>query len=762
MARPTLLAAVSSVEALHEAWRRVSSSKGAPGLDGVTTAQFAVDAGDRIDELARLAASGGYRPGALRRVAIPKPAGGYRVLGIPTVADRIVQTAAAIWLDTRFDPTFSKASFAYRPMLGARRASDALARLVAPQSWAVIADIEKFFDNVDHQILARELRTHGVDADDVGLINRWISAQKVGASGRFVAVKGLPQGAPLSPVLANLFLTPFDQAIEAAGFTHVRYADDFVVVADTEASARQALVLTRETLAERGLGLKSGKTDLAAVSDSIAFLGFEFDGATRRISAQKVREFESHATSSLAKAGMGSLVELQRELHDITTGWHNYFGGASTAVDQQLAALDRWLHREIETRARQLGVGEHTVSIMVGALAGRLTPLSAAPDYAEPEPATEVAADSDHGPVAESRNWVFGKRYQLASQAIASDQAPLLSSSGDLFIPTHGCYVGKSGEILVIKRKKAVVMEVPFNEIRSLTIEAAGATVSSEAILTLADRRVPVALCRASGLPSARLVSARAWHTATTVEQQVEARSNGRAFSLAVEMIAAKILNQRALLLYAGKYKGRPTELRRETVRAAQHLAELAGRCREVSADAGHRTAIFLTEARAAAFYWHQIAALLPSGTGNQFTRRRSRHPEDVVNATLNYGYWILRNTVWSALERTTLTPFIGVLHSGRRHSAGLVYDLMEEFRQPVVDRAVIALVGRRTKLEMDRNGRLRLRTRRLVREAIERALKRTSIGQPRSLLDVIDRQALAVQATILRGRPYEGYRMSW
>ena len=159
MAFATLTAAVSSVEGLREAWRRVYSSKGAPGLDGVTTKQFAEDADRRIDELATMVATGAYVPGALRRIAIPKATGGHRVLGIPTVSDRIIQTAAAIWLDAKFDPTFSPCSFAYRPLLGARRASDALARLMSANSWAVIADIEKFFDNVDHELLAEDLRT---------------------------------------------------------------------------------------------------------------------------------------------------------------------------------------------------------------------------------------------------------------------------------------------------------------------------------------------------------------------------------------------------------------------------------------------------------------------------------------------------------------------------------------------------------------------------------------------------------------------------
>lgn len=742
---------------LHDSWRRVRESAGAPGLDGIAVNKFAENLDEHLDDLRNEIARDSYWPGPLRRISIPKACGGYRTLAIPSVRDRVVQTAAAIWLDQRFDHSFSTSSFAYRNHMGARRAADALAKIVSPRSWAVIADIQKFFDNVEHDLIGQDLKAGGVDGGDIALILRWLAAQTVGMGGRFVSVKGLPQGAPLSPVLSNIFLTPFDRAIEQAGLSFVRYADDFVIVANDQGHAAEGLAITESVLTHRKLHLKPGKTDTAPLSKTISFLSFDFDGITRRVSKAKIDEFTVHVTTTLSQATPDMLSEMRRNLYNVVTGWFNYFGGASPEADAQLAMLDELLHDQLKRNATRLGLTKPAIEILVDSVRPRPTVETLPAGYPEQSPIKPIELAEVDSP--DSRG-MFSKRYQINSQAIAAAQAPSLSARGHLYIPTHGSYVTRYGGVIAVKRKKAVIMEVPIAQLSAVTIEANGVSMSTEAIGALARSRIPVAICNPIGLPLARVVPARAWHTARVMEQQLVTRTGERGVAIAREMITAKILNQRAMLLCWSKYRRRSMEHRLALRSAAAVIESYTKQFQTLPADTNEaRTAIFLTEARAAAHYWRAVRLVLPS-TG--FEHRRPRGKLDIVNAALNYSYWFLRNAVWAAIESTSLTPFIGFLHAGRRHSAALVYDLMEEFRQPIVDRTVFAMFGRGHRLHLGADGRLKLQSRTKIQKSLTKTLERRSDGQPLALGARILIQASALQSAVLRSRPYEAYRMPW
>lgn len=180
-------------------------------------------------------------------------------------------------------------------------------------------------------------------------------------------------------------------------------------------------------------------------------------------------------------------------------------------------------------------------------------------------------------------------------------------------------------------------------------------------------------------------------------------------------------------------------------------------------ADVPLRTArprLFLVEAPAAAHYWSAFAALVPDAMG--FSRRQHRDAQDAVNKALNYGYALLLNRVWVAVHRAGLEPTLGLLHSGRRRSAGLVFDLMEPFRQPVVDRAVMALVGRGARLSLNARGDLTLRTRTLLQRAITNRLIRASNNHESALVIDIQREVLSFRRALEEGTPFRAYRTRW
>ena len=266
---------VAEPASLRAAWDRVRANGGAAGGDGVSGARFAERLDSRLAALREDLVSGRYRPGPLRAAALPKRGGGVRALRIPCVRDRIAQTACHMFLLERLDPEMSDLSFAYRPGRSVAKAL-ARARLFARRRpWVVDADIEAFFDSVPHGPLIAELPKWVDDAGLRRLIAVWVRG--------FGGSRGLAQGAPISPLLANFFLEPLDRKLAAAGFPIVRYADDFLVFARGEAEGGHALRAVEAALRRRGLRLSATKSAVRRVGPDLVFLGeplcAEADGA---------------------------------------------------------------------------------------------------------------------------------------------------------------------------------------------------------------------------------------------------------------------------------------------------------------------------------------------------------------------------------------------------------------------------------------------------------------------------------------------------
>lgn len=254
-------------KALHIAWQKVRANGGGPGGDGVTIKVFASDLDRHIAGLAKGLATGRYRPGPLRRFRIPKSLGGYRELAVPPIVDRVAQTAVMLALVPLLDARMADESFAYRP---GRSVDQALTRarkfLAEGFIWIVDADIERFFDSVPHSTLIQELAIWLDDPRLLALIGIWLRAWAKGA-------RGLPQGAPLSPLLANLYLHPFDRMLAAARIAAVRYADDFVLLCPSRETAERARRIAGGALKSRGLRLNLEKTRIVHASKGVTFLG---------------------------------------------------------------------------------------------------------------------------------------------------------------------------------------------------------------------------------------------------------------------------------------------------------------------------------------------------------------------------------------------------------------------------------------------------------------------------------------------------------
>lgn len=258
--------AMTSLPLLYQGWERVRRNAGGPGGDGVTVATYAANIGDRLLQLHQALRHGAYLPGPLRRVDIPKVDGGVRTLAIPCIADRVVQTAAAVILGPILEPEMDEASFAYRP---GRSVKQAVARVAYWRrhgyTWIVDCDIVRYFDSIPHDTL---IQRFGLSiADD--LVRRVLRLWLEGFSDDR---RGVPQGSPISPLLANLYLTDVDKAI-GRNARLVRFADDFVMLCKSRLAAEAALDHVGRLLEERGLALHPDKTRVVSFDKAFTFLG---------------------------------------------------------------------------------------------------------------------------------------------------------------------------------------------------------------------------------------------------------------------------------------------------------------------------------------------------------------------------------------------------------------------------------------------------------------------------------------------------------
>lgn len=271
---PPLLEQVLERSNLRLAWEKVAENCGIPGVDRVSIARWRRNWEERLENLRTSVLSGSYHPSPLRIRAIPKSTPGqWRILRIPTVNDRVLQRAALQVLFPLFEPRFLDCSFGYRPGFGLRQAVQRILDLREQDyTWVLDADIDAFFDSVNHALLLRFLEDSIEDFRLLQLISEWLAVRNaVNKPGT-----GIPMGSPLSPLLANIYLHPLDTALIQQGYHLVRYADDFIVLCQNRDTAEQAYFQVEAVLTDLFLKYEPDKTRISSFEEGFTFLGVRF------------------------------------------------------------------------------------------------------------------------------------------------------------------------------------------------------------------------------------------------------------------------------------------------------------------------------------------------------------------------------------------------------------------------------------------------------------------------------------------------------
>jgi len=339
---------------LEAAWKRVAANKGAAGIDKVSVKRFKACKELYLTELENDLRKGLYQPEAVRRVYIPKGKGQTRPLGIPTVKDRVVQAALKLVLEPIFEWEFLPVSFGFRPGLGCKDALRRVDSLIKQgYTWVLDADLKTYFDSIPHGQLLERVKEKISDGKVISLVESFLNQDIMDGMERWSPTAGSPQGAVLSPLLANLYLNPFDAIMTESGHKVVRYADDFVILCRSKAEAEAILIDVQEWTKANGLTLHPDKTHIGNCSEKdqgFEFLGYRFEAGNRCVRKKSLMALRDKIRQRTRRTRGVSVEQIIGELNPSLKGWFGYFKHARSST---FRGVDGFVRRRLRAVLRK-------------------------------------------------------------------------------------------------------------------------------------------------------------------------------------------------------------------------------------------------------------------------------------------------------------------------------------------------------------------------------------------------------------------------
>jgi RNA-directed DNA polymerase len=359
----SLIDKVHRANTLSLAWEAVRRNGGAAGVDKLSVRKFEDHAEGYLSELSEDVRTGKYVPMPVRRKDIPKEKGKTRPLGIPTVKDRIVQKAALIVIEPIFENEFLDVSYGFRPGRGAQGALRRVEELIEKGYTHVVdADIQGYFDNIPHDRLMARVGEKISDGRVLGLLRSWLEQDIMTEADMWKPDRGTPQGAVISPLLANIYLHPLDCLMTSNGFEMVRYADDFVIMCKDADKAKEALSMVEKWVLENGLALHPDKIhvgDCMVEGEGFDFLGYHFEAGKKTVRQKSLLKLRERLRPLTKRSNRWSLKEIFSKVNVILRGWYNYF---KRVEDNCLSSIDGFIRRRLRAmllrRNKRKGFGK--------------------------------------------------------------------------------------------------------------------------------------------------------------------------------------------------------------------------------------------------------------------------------------------------------------------------------------------------------------------------------------------------------------------
>ena len=727
-----MIESIINVQNLRDAWKTVRSKESSGGADGISIQDYGQNSGRNLERLNKLLSEERWKPCPYVDAKIPKSGGDVRLIGLASIEDKIVQTAIKNVIEPLLEKTFSSSSYAYRPGRGHLRC---VRRMIAEtiskgNTWYFRADIDDYFDSIDRGVLFKRLRAVIKDEWVVEMIDLCVSMGHIDSSGQWQdSGKGLPQGAVLSPMLANFYLNPFDQSMTSRSTSYVRYSDDFVILGSTETDIRNFADAAVAYLRDRMTLILNEPYAIGCLDGGFDFLGLHFSRNGVSITDSKLGELSEMLEDVKMENGQLSRVYV-KGLEGIRRYYLNALPSSYLQIFEKMMddVCVRWdktgaaLSQKMITQIRHYVLGNDKHS----------------------KPLSNIDGSS------------LNKAKAIRSRKL--EYRRIEAENAELVISGPGYFLGANGQNVVI-RKNGQPIKVRSNAIRHITIVGPGIGVSSNLVTFCREKGIAIDFFSIDGGHLSSLLSP-SYMTMSLWNRQAELTLSERR-QIARNLILFKLKNQRNLCRYLNKYhsgKGKENEFRTFIVKMDTIIAKVKG---IILAD--NYSAILMSyEATAAEGYWEYIRCVVED-SGVEFYSRVKQGAKDVVNSMLNFGYSMLYPRIWQAILRHGLNPYSGFIHRSEGN-ANLVFDLIELFRCQAVDRVVVSMINKGEKCDVGEDGKLRDHTKTsLTRHILERLERyETYRGESRTLNDIIDLQILDFSRCISEGTSFRPYIAKW
>ena len=740
---------------LLQAWKVIKTKGSAGGIDGKSIAEIENDIGFHIESLQKELISGKWIPQPYLRIKIPKKTSEYRNLGLLTIKDKIVQQAIKSIIEPRFENIFLSNSYAYRPAKGHTKAVKYTSAILRNKNYpyALRLDIDNYFDNVNHQILFDRLRSIIPDSEIMRLTELSTKMGVVTSDLKWEDVeKGVPQGAVLSPILANFYLHSFDQFVVSKDVCYVRYADDFIITCKTIEDAERMLEESNLFLTKR-LKLHLNEHVLCLIDDGIDFLGLRMNSKEVSLSPEKLDNLRDRILQM-----KWSGVDFGEEALSKIEAIHRYY--VPLLPENMLVKLDDLLIARMEEVIREnvssikskstlqeallkVKFCSHTNTMRTKQLRRGLLDL-----YCELK-RNKVAQENE----SKNKLLIMRRKVEYRQKEV---------EASELIIDNQGVFLGVSAKGITVKNYGKQQSLPPMANLKHITILSNGVSISSNALSYCSKNGVTVDYFSQTGkhigsFLSHGMLSSSLWEKQAMLS--VKKRSE-----LASIIIYGKLKNQLHLIKYYHKYHKNTSENLRvvylDVVEKINGLINHLKRYRNITND--YKVEIMGIEASGATLYWSYIKELL-GDDGVGFLYRERRGASDLVNSMLNYGYSLLYARVWQEILKRKLNPMDSVLHEPNHGKPTFVYDVIELFRCQAVDRVVISLIQKGEQLDV-KKGLLTDETKKLlVTNIIERLNKyETYRGENIKFKEIMNKQVRDISLFISEEEKFKPYVAKW
>lgn len=754
----SLFRQLCSLKLLHRAWKMVKLKNSAGGIDGISVAEFEEDLGKYLYDLQKELKKRTWKPEPYLQIEIKKKKNDTerRKLGLLSIKDKIVQQAIKLLIESRFENLFLNNSYGYRPDKGHTRA---IRRTLSEfqnkkNNWILQLDIDNYFDTINHDLLFARLKSVVPDDELLRLVELCVKIGVVTRRHKWTDVKqGLPQGAVLSPMLANFYLHSFDQFITTKASGYVRYADDFLILSRTREEAEKLLVQVRNFLMQRLL-LTCNEPVITAVEEGVEFLGVVVKREGISLSEKKKKDLEERIRS-IEVEGMF----LTKKSLEVLQGLHIYYG--TLLPEEYLKEFDRilWikLQQLVEENWRNFRnqqaveecfkvvqfYSEESILQKKEMLAALIV------CYADlkREDFENRSDENLNKRLIEQKKREYRKRE---------------GAGAELVINTFGSFIGINQKGLSIRHKGTVIMEPPTAQLEHVTVITEAASISAGAIQYCMKNSIPIDFFDHKGKHYGSVLNP-SFVESTLWESQARLDEERRCY-LAARIIYGKLKNQLNLIKYFHKYhKGTVGALTEKYTEVTRRLARLIEDAKNFSMESKeYREDIMALESAGAVAYWDYVRLLI-ADDGMVFETRERKGAKDLMNCLLNYGYALIYARVWQALLLAKLNPTDSVIHVRQPDKPTLVYDVIELFRAQAVDRVVISLIQKKEPLVMDKDFLAEDTKALLVQNILERINRYEKYrGEEMKFTDIMIRQAKEIAAFISEGKTYRPYIAKW